>query len=129
MASASEAVNQVSRFVAGKLSLEAFEDWSVDYMREAYRAEDSEPRYIAGLVRSILNAFEDDEDLEPLKSELRNAIRPFGSSRPSGVFVVPPKRKPQEISLAFGSSPAPRLVHPVAIHSVLSEQLAFGARS
>jgi hypothetical protein len=77
MASTREAVNQVSMFVHDDISLEAFEDWSASFLRESHNLGDDRTQVLARRLRSILNAFEDDDATDALKRELADAVRPF----------------------------------------------------
>lgn len=85
MVSTSEAVKKVSGFLANRISLEQLEDWSALYLQNTYRSGDDEARRLARLVRSLLNAFEDDETESALREELANTIRPFEIPQRSNV--------------------------------------------
>ncbi len=77
MASARQAVDKVQAFLAKKMSLEGLEDWSASYIQSVHRIGDADAQKVAHLIRSILNAFEDDETEDALRLELANAILPF----------------------------------------------------
>lgn len=81
MANVEQAVDQIRAFVKHRVSLEAFEDWSASYIQNVHRIGSQEEQQLAHMVRSILNAFEDDETEDALRSELENAVRPFASPR------------------------------------------------
>jgi len=70
MINAHEAVSRVSDFLANRISLEEFEDWSASYMLNIYRDGNAEAQNFARLIRSILNAFEDDETENRIRQEL-----------------------------------------------------------
>ena len=77
MIRAQDAVDRVQDFLANRISLEDFEDWSASYIHDVHRSEDVQAQKSAHLIRSILNAFEDDETEQGLRQELANAVRPF----------------------------------------------------
>ena len=83
MANAQEGVDRVNEFLAHEMSLEAFEDWSASYILDIRRVGDAEAQSFASLIRSIVNAFEDDEDDAGMRKELATAIRPFVQNRVS----------------------------------------------
>jgi hypothetical protein len=72
-----EAINQVSDYLGSHLSLDDFENWSAGYMQSVYQSDNVDAQSIARLVRSILNAFEDDTSELGLRQELADAIDPF----------------------------------------------------
>jgi hypothetical protein len=67
----------VSSFLANRMSLEEFEDWSASYLANVYRTGDAEAQSFARQIRSILNAYEDDEVEDGMRRELANTVRPF----------------------------------------------------
>jgi hypothetical protein len=77
MITASEAVIQIEDLLADRISLASFEDWSVDYLQHVHSQGDLESQKSAHLVRSALNAFEDDESEAGLRAELRAMVRPL----------------------------------------------------
>jgi hypothetical protein len=70
MANAQNASREIAEFLAGRVSLEKFEDWSASFVREAYRNGDTEEQRVAVRIRSILNAFADDDSEDGLRGEL-----------------------------------------------------------
>jgi hypothetical protein len=72
-----EAINQVSDYLGSRVSLDDFENWSAGYMQTVYQSDNADAQAMARLVRSILNAFEDDESEVGLRQELADAIYPF----------------------------------------------------
>jgi len=77
MAKAQEAVERIEEFLADQLSLEQFEDWSASFVQTVFQSDDVQAKNIALLIRSRLNAFEDDESDSGLRQELADAIYPF----------------------------------------------------
>jgi len=77
MANVQEAVDRVSAYLADQLSLEGLEDWSASYIQSIYQMGDAEAQTVAHLIRSILNAYEDDQSDTGLRQELAEAIDPF----------------------------------------------------
>src|SRR6266498_340558 len=77
MISAKEAIDQIAALLARRISLEQFEDWSASYAQSAHGRRDAEAVESGLLIRSILNAFGDDNSEDALRLELGNAIRPF----------------------------------------------------
>ena len=100
MVNSSEAVGKVSGFLANRISLEQLEDWSALHLQNAHRAGDDQSQITAHLIRSILNAFEDDEAEGPLREELANAIRPYENRVP----VVQWKGSPNAIDATVTST-------------------------
>ena len=76
MARAAEVLKHVSDFLATRESLEAFEDWSASYLHVVYQHGDSQDQNAIHAVRSVLNAFESDNELL-LREELKTAMRDF----------------------------------------------------
>jgi hypothetical protein len=98
MASAQEVVKQVDEFLAQRIALEELEDWSASFAHSVYRDGDAQAQEAAGLLRSILNAYEDDGSEDALREELAVAIRPFAQQR---IFVYgKPRPKPQGASVS-----------------------------
>lgn len=92
MASAQEVVNKVEEFLAQRVALEELEDWSASFVHSVYRDGDAEAQEAAGILRSILNSYEDDDTEDALREELAAAIRPFSQQH---VFVYgEPRQKP-----------------------------------
>jgi hypothetical protein len=81
MASFVQAVDQIRAFLGNRISLDDFEDWSASYIQTVHRDGDEQAQQLAHLVRSILNAFADDETDGALRMELANAVRPFAARR------------------------------------------------
>jgi hypothetical protein len=79
MASAQEAVERVQDYLADRLSLENFEDWSASYMQNIHNSGDASAQSIARMIRSILNAYGDDCSDSAMRQEFEEAIRPFVS--------------------------------------------------
>ena len=77
MASVEESVERVSAFLANRLSPELFEDWSASYVSAIGSHDDSDGAKVARLIRSILNAYEEDETDLAMRAELAETIRPF----------------------------------------------------
>ncbi len=139
MASAQEAIDHISDYLAKRMPLESFEDWSASYMRDVYRTGDARAQALGQLVRSILNAFEDDSAEDAMRGELANAIRPFvkpvtsmvsfvivghykqdETERTPGislVHVIPRKPAKPEVSWGTSNSPTWRLVPAKALLS------------
>jgi hypothetical protein len=69
-------IDQVQLFLAGKMSLDAFEDWSASFVHSVYAVENKEHQELATRIRSVLNAFEDEEE-DVLRKELAAAVDPF----------------------------------------------------
>jgi hypothetical protein len=78
MARATEVLKHVSDFLANRESLESFEDWSASYLHVVHQQGDADDRNAIHAVRSILNAFEDDDE-RSLREELQTAMLPFDS--------------------------------------------------
>jgi|GEM_PF-3109397 len=78
MARAAEVSKHVSDFLANRESLESFEDWSASYLHVVHRQGDADDQNAIHAVRSILNAFENDDELY-LREELKNAMLSFDS--------------------------------------------------
>lgn len=76
MAKAHDVLKHVSDFLAHRDSLESLEDWSASYLRDVYSQGDYQDQQAVLVVRSVLNAFEDDRD-HVLRLELEKAMRPF----------------------------------------------------
>lgn len=72
-----EAIDRVSDYLGNRLSLEGFEDWSAGYMQSIYRVGDADAQNLAALIRSVLNAYENDDSEAGLRQELAEAIYPF----------------------------------------------------
>jgi hypothetical protein len=81
MARAHQAIEKIEDLLADMMSLEDFEDWSASYIQSIHRIGNREDQELAHLVRSILNAFEDDDNESALRQELASAIRPFVERR------------------------------------------------
>jgi len=77
MANGHNVYARVADFLANRETLEALEDWSASYLHDVYRLGDEDDRRAIHLVRSILNAFEDDQSENGLRRELAEALRPF----------------------------------------------------
>jgi hypothetical protein len=77
MAKAQEAVENIEKFLDDQFSLEEFEDWSASFAQTVFQSDDAKAQELALLVRSRLNAFEDDESDAGLRQELAVAIYPF----------------------------------------------------
>src|SRR5258706_4439922 len=99
MVTLKEARSQVSAFLANRIPLDAFEDWSADYSQRAYRDQAKLAQSVAQRIRAILNAFEDDSTDLGLREELANALLPFVEV--SSVFVSYTMNKPQDLSLDY----------------------------
>ena len=76
MARARDVLKHVSDFLNNRESLEALENWSASYLHSVYVQGDAEDQNAIHVVRSILNAFEDENEAD-LRRELATAIRPF----------------------------------------------------
>lgn len=72
-----EAIDRVSDYLGNRLPLEGFEDWSAGYMHSIYRVGNGDAQNLAALIRSVLNAYEDDDSEAGLRQELADAIYPF----------------------------------------------------
>ena len=77
MAKAHEAIEHIAEYLADQISLEELEDWSASFVQSVFQSDDAVAQQIALLVRSRLNAFEDDESDAGLRQELADAIYPF----------------------------------------------------
>ena len=86
MANTREAADKISEFLANRISLEVLEDWSALYLQSAYQSRNLEAQRISRQIRSILNAFEDDENDRGLRLELANATRRFDESDTPRLF-------------------------------------------
>jgi hypothetical protein len=80
MVDVQQAVEHVWQFLAEELSLDDFEDWSVSYLADAFRAGDLHAQEIGRVIRSILNAYANDSTEHALRLELAIAVSPFAKS-------------------------------------------------
>lgn len=77
MPSVSEILDQVGEFLAHRLSLEQFEDWSAEYSWNIHQRADHETQALAYRLCAILDAYSEDATEDALRQELATAIRPF----------------------------------------------------
>jgi hypothetical protein len=80
MANAQEALDRISDYLANRISLDAFENWSASFVHDVRACGDPTALDIAQLVRSILNTFDEDAMDDGLRKELAIAILPFQSA-------------------------------------------------
>lgn len=88
MASVQEISAQISAFLANRLSLEQFEDWSAEYSWNIHKRADEETQAFAYQVRAILNAYSEDADENLLREELATAVLPFARSARASVMTI-----------------------------------------
>ncbi len=88
MASLEEISQHVSGFLANRVSLDEFEDWSASYAWNIHQRADKQTAARARLIQAILDAFEDDDDEAGLRAELENAIHPFARPDEVGRIAV-----------------------------------------
>lgn len=81
MVNAQEPVERVQDYLADRISLERFEDWSASFVQNIHNTGDADAQRLARLIRSALNAFEDDQEDSALRHELAELIRPFFENR------------------------------------------------
>lgn len=105
MSNAQDAVEQVWQFLANELSLEDLEDWSASFLTEAFQSGDLEAQQIGRVIRSILNAYADDNTEHALHLELAVAISPFAKSSAENTVG-----KPSMIAESSASSDVSSLV-------------------
>jgi hypothetical protein len=100
MIKAQECISRVRDFLAKRISLEEFEDWSADALRNVYRDGSKDAKAIVQLVRSILNSHEEDAEEVCMRQELATAILPFVDYLPSAkVVMLRPIQSPVKASL------------------------------
>ena len=78
MASVAEIVQEVWRLLDGKVSIDAFEDWSASYSWNIHQKADSRVQDLAYLIESRMIEYDNgDMDEASLLTQLGDAIRPF----------------------------------------------------
>jgi len=93
MANVQEIADQVMRFLADEMPLEALEDWSAEYSWNLHQRAGEVVQDLAYQIRGILNAHADDETDSIIRQELASAVSPFLESatqmgEPSSSFLT-----------------------------------------
>jgi hypothetical protein len=76
MASAQDVAMSIEEFLDDEISLEELEDWSAFSLQEALAGQDAHGRAAALFLRSILNAYAEDQSDLGLRTALEKAVRP-----------------------------------------------------
>ncbi len=79
MISASEILEQLGQLLAGRMSLDAFEDWFVSIRQDIHKHADPEVKELAFAIDNVLSQF--DEDSARLRQALLEAV--FAAKEPS----------------------------------------------
>ena len=101
----------VNDFLANRIDLDAFEDWSALNLQYARRFGNAGDRRLADSIRAILNAFADDDTEDGMRMELQSVLSPSHFEASLSVRIPGVKRQqargvaPHDIAFAeFGGT-------------------------
>jgi hypothetical protein len=116
MASIHEISDQVSAFLANRISLEQLEDWSAEYSWNIHTRADGETQKLVYQIRAILNAYSDESQESVIRQELAAVVRPF-AEQPE-ILVSSCELMPAKGAEADGNRIVVRLVARSATRSI-----------